>query len=96
MPVRPFYVKKYLIGGRLPPRSLYNLNLVLLHKIAILHNAIEPLDLESHIQNAITPRRIKRYAMMNTVNPKISDVSHPVGNLRSKQPPKFKVSFQIS
>jgi hypothetical protein len=70
-------MQEHLLGTGFASGALHDPYLALLHEIAVLHDAIERLDLERRVEQAVPLRRIKRNAMVKTVNLQISDVTHP-------------------
>src|SRR5712664_1543341 len=88
-------MKEDLLRARLPAGTLNDLDLVLLHEIAVLHDVIERFDLECRVEKATFLCRIERDAMMQPVDPQIGDIADPVAYLGTKLFPELEVAAEV-
>src|SRR5882672_1720269 len=88
-------MKEDLLGARLAAGALHDLDLTLLHEVAVLHDVIERFDLERRIQQTVPLRRIKRDAMVQAIDPQIFDVANPVADLGAEFFPDLKIPRHV-
>src|SRR5258708_1710240 len=88
-------MKEDLLRERLPAGALHDPDLALLHEVAVLHDVIERLDLERRIEKARLACRIERDAVVQPVDPQISDIPDPVADLGAERFPELEVLGQV-
>src|SRR5258708_13235983 len=88
-------MKEDLLRERLPAGALHDPDLALLHEVAVLHDVIERLDLERLIEKARLACRIERDAVLQPVDPQISDIPDPVADLGAERFPELEVLGQV-
>src|SRR5258708_35080164 len=88
-------MKEDLLRERLPAGALHDPDLALLHEVAVLHDVIERLDLERRIEKARLACRIERDAVVQAVDPQISDIPDPVADLGAERFPELEVLGQV-
>src|SRR5260370_16719966 len=89
-------MKEHLFRTRLAAGALHDLDLAFLHEVAVLHDVIERFYLERRVQQAMPLRRIERDAMVQSIDPQISDVADPLADLGAEFFPALQVPRHTS
>src|SRR6516225_1603129 len=75
--------------------SLNDPRLIVLHEVAVLHDLIEPFDLEGGVEQTVPSRWIERNTVVQVVDKQVSNVSDPVGHLGAEQTPEGEIADMI-